>query len=344
MAPWIAPGFAWIYLVAAWFGLIEATLEWVNRRRTVPIGWTALVIVPLALSFSNIWPLFFAAACAAAVLHYVLKGRLKHQSDPEPLLLFFCSDASVAACGAIAGLTIALFLFSSGMLDGWETWNAARLLHLIWVPAAMGALFGLGRKYIRRRWPEPLFTGNPGQPTAGVATPRGVAIARPFAAGGLWVDEVILSLIGMPIFWGLLSSIHPMWHLLFLYGWLVLPALVIYMFWAAAHTSWLRWAGSMSRTNRYLYEAFEVLMTDDHVQQWLGELEVDYDAGAHRYIVSGAVPHTHLVATIRTRLGAIDGAGVDVSGVRVVPELMPNARLEVALARRRRSRSRLRAG
>ena|GEM_PF-3378691 len=335
---WIPSGIALIYLAVAWFGLIDGVVEWANRRRRAPLGWVALVVAPLAVSFEAVWPVFFAAACAAAAGYHGLKGRLKHQDDPEALLLFFCSDASIAACGAVAGLMSALFLFTAGMLDQWEAWSAGKLFHLIWVPAAWGALFGVARKRIRRRWPEPLWTGNAGQPVVGVTTPQGAAIARPFSSGGIWLDEVVLSLAATPLLWGLLSSVHPMWNLLFLYGWIVLPSLVIYMFWAAAHTAWLRWAGAIDRTDRYLFAAYEVLMTDDHVQQWIGELSLDYDAGAHRFVVRGAVPRSHLLSSIRTRLSAIDGAGVDLAGVDVVPDLMPNARLELALSRRQRQR------
>lgn len=145
-----------------------------------------------------------------------------------------------------------------------------------------------------------------------------------------------MAFLGTPFFWGSLSSIHPMWHLIFLYGWIFLPSLVIYMVWAAVHTAWLRWAGAIETKDRHLFAAYEVLMSDDHVQQWLGELSLDYDPKAHRFRVSGTLPRSHLLASIRTRLGAIAGAAVDLTGVRIDPDLLPNARLELALARRRR--------
>lgn len=336
MQQWIAQGGSLLYLAAVWFGLIDGVVEWVNRRRSIPIGWAALVALPLALSFEAIWPLFFVAACAAALGYHVARRHLKHQSDPESLLLFFCSDLSTAVCGAIAGMTIAFFLFAAGLLDQWDRWGVVDMFHLVWVSAIGGALAGMARKTIRRRWPEPLLVGNARRTNPGVATARGAAIAAPFTSGGFWVDEVILALVGTPLLWGVLSSIHPMWHLIFLYGWIVLPTLVIYMFWASIHTAWLRWAGFIKERDRYLFTAYEVLMTDDHVQRWLGELTIDYDPKAHRFIVSGAVPRSHLLGSIRTRLGAIGGAAVDLSSVRIVPDLMPNARLELALSRRRR--------
>lgn len=336
MPAWIGGGAAFLFLAVAWFGLIDGVIEWIGRRRTAPLGWAALVAAPLALSFDAIWPLFVAAACGGAGAYHLLRRRLKRQRDPESLLLYFCSDASIATCGAAAGVVIALFLFTAGLLDQWEYWGAIRMAQLIWVPAIAGALLGLARTRIRRRWPMPLLVGNPGRAMGEASTAKGAALAGPLGAGGLWVDEVVLSLAATPLLWGALSEVHPMWNLIFLYGWAVLPSLVLYMFWAAVHTAWLRWVGVMNQTDRYLYEAYEVLIYDDHVQRWLGELELDYDPVAHRYTVGGAVPRSHLLTSIQTRLSAIDGAGVDVSQVRVVPDLMPNARLELALARRRK--------
>lgn len=335
MELWLANAVTFLYLAVAWFGLIDGVTRWAGRRRGIPIGWTALVVLPLALSYDAIRPLFFAAACVAALGYHLLRRRLKHQDDPETLLLFFCSYGSVAASGAIAGLTIALFLFAASLLDGWSLWQPVQIVHLLWVSAAWGAAYGIARKAIRRRWPEPLGAGYVPRFNPEVATARGAAISAPFGTGGFWVDELLLALVGTPFLWGTLSSIHPMWHLIFLYGWLFLPALVIYMFWAAVHTAWLRWTGSVDPTERSLFAAYEALMTDDYVQRWLGEISLDYDPGAHRFAVTGTVPSSAVLATIRTRLKAIGEAAVDVSHVRVDPTLMPNARLELALSKRR---------
>ena len=297
---WLAKGISFAYLIFVWFGLIDGVTLWLARRRSVPIGWAALAGLPLALSFEAIRQLFFPAACLGALGYHLTRRHLKHQNDPDTILLFFCSIGSTAASGAAAGLTIALFLFAAGLLDQWELWGPAQMIHLLWGSAGGGALLGVLRKAIRSRWPEPLLGGNPARTTPGIATARGAAIAAPFGAGGFWVDEIILSALCTPILWGVLSSIHPMWHLIFLYGWVFLPALVIYMFWAAIHTAWLRWAGRISAKDRHLYTAFEVLMTDDHVQRWLGELSIDYEPAAHRFTVGGALPRSHLLSTIRT--------------------------------------------
>lgn len=336
MELWLANGISFVYLVIVWFGLIDGVRLWVSRRRSVPIGWLALVGLPLALSFDAIRPLFFAAACLGALGYHLFRRFLKYQNDPDTLLLFFCSPGSTAISGAIAGLTIALFLFAAGLLDQWELWGPIQLFHLLWGSTVGGAVLGLLRKAIRRRWPEPLWIGNAARTSPAVATARGAAISAPFSTGGFWVDEVVLAVLCTPVLWGVLSSIHPMWHLIFLYGWVFLPTLVIYMFWASIHTAWLRWAGNISAKDRHLFTAYEVLMTDDHVQRWLGELSIDYDPRDHRFTVSGTVPQSHVLSTIRTRLGVIGGAGVDVSGVRIDPDLLPNARLELALSRRRR--------
>jgi len=335
----LAQGVTLVYLSLAWFGLIDGVIEWVARRRSVPLGWAALVVLPLALSFEAIWPLFFAAGCLGAVGFHLARRRLKHQSDPESLLLFFCSRLSTVLSGAVAGLTIALFFFSAGLLDLWELWNPARLGALVAAGAGGGALLGWLRKAIRSRWPEPLIAGS-GTRVANVATARGAAISAPFTSGGFWIDEVILSVVATPFLWAGLSEIHPMWHLIFLYGWIFLPTLLIYMIWAGVHTAWLRWAGVIDPKDRRLYEAYEVLMSDDYVQQWLGEISVDYDPKAHRYYVTGVLPRSHHLATVKTRLGAIGGASVDVSGVRIDPDLLPNARLELALSRSRRHKGR----
>ena len=106
---WLANAISLVYLVVVWFGLIDGVRLWIARRRGVPIGWIAMVFLPLALSLEAIRPLFFAAGCVAALAYHLLRRFLKYQDDPDTLLLFFCSYGSVAASGAIAGLTIALF-------------------------------------------------------------------------------------------------------------------------------------------------------------------------------------------------------------------------------------------
>lgn len=336
MELWLANAVTFLYLAVVWFGLIDGVTRWVARRRGVPIGWTVLVALPPAFSLDAIRPLFFAAACVAALAYHRLRRHLKHQDEPETLLLFFCSYGSVAASGAVAGLTIALFLFAANLLDSWNLWRPIQIVHLLWVSAAWGALFGVVRKAIRRRWPEPLGAGYIPRFNPEVATAKGAAVSAPFGVGGFWVDEIILAVVSTPLLWGVLSSIHPMWHLIFLYGWLFLPALVIYMFWAAIHTAWLRWAGSIDPIDRNLYTAYEALMTDDYVQRWLGEISLGYDPRDHRFAVTGTVPSSAVLSTIRIRLGAIGGAAVDVSQVKIDPTLMPNARLELALSKRRR--------
>lgn len=336
---WLANAISLVYLVVVWFGLIDGVRLWIARRRGVPIGWIAMVFLPLALSLEAIRPLFFAAGCVAALAYHLLRRFLKYQDDPDTLLLFFCSYGSVAASGAIAGLTIALFLFAANLLDSWTLWRPLQIFHLVWVSVVWGALLGILRKVIRRRWPEPLGIGNAARFNPHVATARGAAVSAPFSVGGFWVDEVILAVVSTPILWGILSSIHPMWHLIFLYGWIVMPGLVIYMFWAAIHTAWLRWAGYINPVDRHLYTAYEVLMTDDYVQRWLGEISVDYDPQAHRFTVTGTVPRSDVVATIRTRLKAIGKAAVDTSAVSIEPGLLPNPRLELALSKRRRGRA-----
>ncbi len=139
----LAQGVTLVYLSLAWFGLIDGVIEWVARRRSVPLGWAALVVLPLALSFEAIWPLFFAAGCLGAAGFHLTRRRLKHQSDPESLLLFFCSRLSTVLSGAAAGLTIALFLFSAGLLDLWELWSPGRL-------GALGSGGGGGRRALGR--------------------------------------------------------------------------------------------------------------------------------------------------------------------------------------------------
>ena len=70
-----------------------------------------------------------------------------------------------------------------------------------------------------------------------------------------------------------------------------------------------------------------------------GEISVDYDPQAHRFTVTGTVPRSDVVATIRTRLKAIGKAAVDTSAVSIEPGLLPNPRLELALSKRRRGRA-----
>src|SRR5690606_41357613 len=123
----LAHGLTLVYLSLVWFGLIDGVVEWVARRRSVPLGWAALVVLPLALSFEAIWPLFFAAGCLGAAGFHLTRRRLKHQSDPESLLLFFCSRISTVLSRAVAGLTIVLFLFSAGLLDLWVPSSPGRL-------------------------------------------------------------------------------------------------------------------------------------------------------------------------------------------------------------------------
>jgi len=311
------------------FATIDAI---VGRRRRKhapnPLAWLALAGYLFALDpGSKISYLAAGLAIAGLVWYTLYRGAKKRQprSHPEALLLEFCVPGSVALAGALSALFIALYLYSLGLLGDVEYWSAAGAWKLIAFPFAGGAIVALLRRGIRRWKPAP------------VSMPYGVrwgmGDSHTWAEGkGLWLDEIILPVVLTPFLWAALQSVDLGWSSFFIFG-LVFPTAAFYFLWGFVDRFWLRLVGVVDRRLEMDFLAYEALISEPDLAQWLGDLVVAWNGDG--FVVSGALPGRQELARVRKALEEL-APNVDVSEVSFQPELIPNPRLQLALAKRRR--------
>ena len=295
-----------LFMSVGCFYLVDGVVAWRQRGQPTPVLFWVLVLLIAAVRLSRL-------ALAAFPLSLLLggatwffgHGRRQFVELSDPLLLRFASRISVAVSGSLAGFTV---LFGFFTLFGVTDWGVVGLA----IPASivLGAALGLAKKFIRKRWPERLGEGSAG-----------------LAQGGIFYMDELLALIA-----GLLS--------LPLLGEMAIAGpffpIAVYFAWSFLQMAWLRWVGAVDESRRMEAQACEVILCDDYLATWLGELKLDYQRDTKRYVVSGTLPSRGLLATLKTRLGSVEGAGVDVSGVRIDPESKPDPRKQVALGIRSR--------
>lgn len=320
--------------IIGWFGFIDFSFRRRPNHLLSGVGWASLIGVPTVVFRDAATGLLIPTAVLSAILYILLRRRMKPELRPESVLLFFGDKVSIAVSGAMAALTLGLFLFAAGLLDQPEDWRGAHAWVVVACPLVLGAATGLARQALRKKYPEPtsigLIYGSGGSQMVGW---RPMA-TRPMMPAGFWWDELIMSAVLTPILWPLLSSAFAVWGLVFLLGMCVLPTLIFYMTWSTLHTTFLRWFGTVDRKAQMQYEAYDVLVTDDTVGPYLGKITVTYEEPINRFVVEGMLPQRYHVETIRRRLREIHGGEVDTTNVTIDPELLPTPWFELALARR----------
>ncbi|MBE3578012.1 MAG: hypothetical protein IMX00_10040 [Limnochordales bacterium] len=295
-----------IYLSVSSFYLVDGLVEWRKRGQPTWALFWVLVLLIAAVRLSRLalaaFPISFLIGGAT---WFFGRGRQQFVGLSDPLLLGFASLSSVAISGALAGFTV-LFIFFTlfGVTD--------RSVLGLAIPAALvlGAILAVAKKFIRKRWPERLGEGSAGLTQGGM----------------FYMDEVIAliaSLFLLPLLGGMAIA-GPF-----------LP-MAVYFAWSFLQMRWLRWVAAVDESQRMEAEAYDVILRDDHLAAWLGELKLDYQQDTKRYVVSGTLPSRGMLASLETRLRGVEGADVDLSRVRIDPELKPDPWKQVALGVRSR--------
>ena len=322
-----------VLLIAVYFyALIRGFSRWRQfPHRTSLLWWGGLVAVLFAINpASRIFTVPAAALIAYGVWRRT-RSLPRFEDDPGPLILRFCTRGSVMLAGGLAGLMIAVLLYTLGLLQSPEYWSrqsAGRAVEVVIFSFAFGAILGFARQRIRAAWPRPVFVPHS-------FVPGGNALQTQ-EGQGFWADELILPLAATPFLWYALVQVHSGWSAVFIFG-LALPTFGFYLLWTFFHTAWLRWIGVVNERDRAVFQAYEVLIKDQFVQPWLGDVIVEFDPRANRYEVTGTLPGTQELATVRKRLREIGGAEVSDS-VRIDPELIPNPWYQQAIEKRERRR------
>ncbi|MGI6083294.1 MAG: hypothetical protein ACOYEP_10520 [Limnochordia bacterium] len=115
---------------------------------------------------------------------------------------------------------------------------------------------------------------------------------------------------------------------------MIIFAIPVYALWAFCHTGVLGWLGTMGRQQYMESVAYEVLLSDDETQRWLGVLDISADPKRNRYVLSGVLPSRYLLTTMKRRLQEIQESEVDSDGIRIDPLLEPDYRRLTALSRK----------
>jgi hypothetical protein len=312
-------------LVVLWYLTISFLLTWLKEKKRPDRVWQLLVALGVLMATTrSIWFGSLHIILITATIFWVMThGKEKLFKLAPSLRLKYCTPGSTALAGAFAALTIICIAFLVRFSDQTLMWGQPlKLAATTCVAAMFGVVAGLARKHARRRWPEPVQTGYVGS-----------------GWGGFYFDEVILPVVFTPFIWGGLMLLDYGWSIIFGWGIMALPLMVLltmplYAIWAWFHTGLLGWLGTIERKQFMEYEAYEAVIWDDHIQQWLGDLKITADQSNNEYVLTGMLPDRMTLNSIRLRLQDIHQATVDATAVTIDPTIEPDyARLK-AFARR----------
>ena len=285
----------------------------------------------------------FWAALRVVSNYPITSGIGRLASLTGPMRLRFCNYWSVILCGALAALAAIFTLYFTGIFryllparsenSIWTQPDKIRMA-LIYVALA-GAIAGGLRKLIRKRWPHAIET--PWATMVGGAF-VGKGITNVIHGGGYYIDEILLPALALPFVYAFMCYIDSIWGRaaeLFLFGYPLAVAFFIpvYGLWAWFHSGVLSWCGVVSKAQLMYFTAYETLIQDDQIQQWLGDVKITAEAASNRYTITGRVPKRTVLNSLRIRLEGIGNAEVDTSAVSIDPTLQPDYRRLTALAR-----------
>lgn len=304
----------------ACFWVIDGVAGWMRERK--PARLVPWIVLALLVGVNFLPRLLYYVPMSftlAFLVWFFSHGRRKYQRLTDPLLLNWSSLPSLCLSGSLAGATLVLFFGAVFQFPNPGSFVAALGAGLI-----IGGPLAAAKRSIRRRWPG-MIGGRFDigmSPTAGPVAAGGPAVAGGGgSAGRLYMDEVIALFAGLPVlfFIGPFAIIGP-------FGpW------AAYLLWSALQAAWLRWVGVVEEGRRMIANAYEVILWDDYLCSWLGELVIQWDQASRKYMVAGALPNRGLLRSLETRLAGIEGAGVDTSRVRIDPELRPDPHKQIAL-------------
>jgi hypothetical protein len=80
----------------------------------------------------------------------------------------------------------------------------------------------------------------------------------------------------------------------------------------------LGWLGTLGRQQFMESVAYEVLLSNDQTQRWLGGLDIVGDPMNNRYVLSGILPDRATLTAIQGRLHDVQGAEVEAEAVRAL--------------------------
>lgn len=330
----ILEGLSVLVIAVIFYALISGFSRWkVARDRSSLIVWAGLVAALFALNpESRIVSVPVALVAAYTVSRYTKAMRM-NPDEPTPLLLQFCTYRSAAETGSVAGLMVVVLLYTLGLLQSHDFWvkeGLDRVGNVVVSALLFGGALGALRKVMRSKWPHALFVPY-------TFTPGGSAV-HTREGEGFRADELVLPLVATPFIWLFLGEIHPGWSTIFLFG-LMLPSFGFYLLWAFFHTTWLRWIGTVNGQDRAVFRAYEVLIKDQSIQPWLGDVLIEFDPQERVYVVAGTLPGHQEKATVRRRLQEIDAdCQVRDDAVRLDDELTPNPWYERAIEKQKRKK------
>lgn len=297
-----------------------------------PIGWIGLLAILLILDPLSKLSNLLVGMLIAGPLWYLLyrySKRAQPFAHPETLLLEFCTAGSIAFAGALSGLVVALYLYSLGLLQGTRFWQEVGIWKLLVVPVIGGAILGIVRRSLRRRWPRPVWVP--------YVYRRRLDGSGTWGEGmGLWMDEILLSVAVTPFLALTLMMVDPGWLALFMFT-LALPSFFFYIFWEFLNGFWLRLIGVVNRRREMLFMAYEALLKRSALARWLGEIAIEWRDD--HYIVKGLLPAIPVRTGVKQCLENT-GKSADVTEVDIDPNLEPNPWFQLALIRQQRGNRR----
>ncbi|GEM_PF-6384530 len=163
---------------------------------------------------------------------------------------------------------------------------------MLLIAAVFGAVAGQLRQNIRIRWPHTIDVG---------------IFEDSFA--GFYVDELTMPVLFSLVIWVGLGAIDSaFFYSIIAWPFMVLFAIPVYALWACCHTGVLGWLGTMDRQQYMESVAYEVLISSDEAQRWLGALEISADPTRSRYVLRGVLPNRSLLTVIKRRLQSTEDA------------------------------------
>lgn len=317
-----------VILIVLWYLAINVSVTWVKTKERPAYAGLLIVTLPLFMVVTRaFWLGYLWKIIAVDLIFWIMThGRGRLATLTPSLRLKFCSTSSIAWCGAFAGVftTLVIYLLLGSRSPIWS--QPVRLTGILGSAGLLGAIAALCRRKVRLRWPEAIEMSY-------------VSRYGSMGGGGFFVDEVLLPVVLLPLIYAVCLAADNTWGMVMSLGLMSIVALIpinmtLYALWAWFHSGILGLAGNVGKSRHMEYQAFESLIWDDHVQKWLGDLQILADPHHNRYVLTGMLPERSILATIRKRLSDIDGAEVDDAAVMIDATMEPNYHRLSAILRR----------
>jgi hypothetical protein len=323
-----------LIVTVLWYKVFAHAFAWTREKRYPPAMTRDIVYLVAFMAITpGVWQgslhgIWGIAVLAVFMTHgrrtaVVGKDESKMYVALSPALrLRYCDRHSVAWSGVAAGLvtTFVLYVYILRRFVQLTDWSLAAKANALLIYTVLGSAAGLLRQKIRARWPEAIETG--------------FAFAGQ-SNFGFYVDEFVMPLVFSFLVWAGMGSIDAaFFHDILAWPFMIIFAIPIYALWAFCHTGMLGWLGTLGRQQFMESVAYEVLLSGDQTQRWLGGLDIVGDPIHNRYVLTGVLPNRPTLMVIERRLHDIQGAEVDSEAVRIDPLLAPDYRRLTALSRK----------